>query len=237
MNDDVERLKLRYGFWKFLLGTVFLGILTAALNFTIKNHEAAQKAKDLEREALQKEREIESKELDQVGKYIDHALTENVGTRERFAHYFARVTRSSEMQKLWTVYWNEVKAEKEKKEQEEKTLEQKETELKAVVDQNNVQKKELEQVRDQLDSVRDALRVRLAQPIPTTCSSGSCITPDGRCGTVQLTIWCANSDGSPHACNTIFSGAEPGREYLSSVNLLTANPSKRAGVQWVCVPR
>lgn len=54
---DNEKLKIWLGFAKFLLGTVFLGLVTTFVNNGIQN------------------REIELKEIEQLGKFIDHALT------------------------------------------------------------------------------------------------------------------------------------------------------------------
>ena len=83
---DKDRLNLWLGFGKFFLGTVVLGLVTTFVNNKIQ------------------EREIELKELDQLGQFMVHALDEDVGKRRRFAQYFARVTRSSELRSGWERY-------------------------------------------------------------------------------------------------------------------------------------
>jgi hypothetical protein len=47
---------------------------------------------------------VEMKEQEQMGRFLEHALTENVGTRRRFAQYFSNVTRSSELRTRWGEY-------------------------------------------------------------------------------------------------------------------------------------
>ncbi|WP_161626825.1 peptidoglycan-binding protein [Desulfospira joergensenii] len=90
---DNERLKIWIGFVKFLLGTVILGLVTTFVNNEIQN------------------REIELKEIEQLGKFIDHALTEDVGVRKRFAHYFSKVTRSERLRERWSEYYADVEKE------------------------------------------------------------------------------------------------------------------------------
>lgn len=90
---DNEKLKIWLGFVKFLLGTFFLGLITTFVNNEIQN------------------REIELKEIEQLGKFIDHALTEDVGVRKRFSHYFAKVTRSDRLRERWQEYYADVEIE------------------------------------------------------------------------------------------------------------------------------
>jgi hypothetical protein len=90
---DNERLTIWVGFAKFVLGTFILGLVTAFINNEIQN------------------REIELKEIEQLGKFIDHALTEDVGVRKRFAHYFSKVTRSEKLRERWSEYYKDVEVE------------------------------------------------------------------------------------------------------------------------------
>lgn len=105
---DNERLTIWLGFAKFLLGTFVLGLVTAFINSEIQN------------------REIELKEIEQLGRFIDHALIEDVGVRKRFAHYFSKVTRSDELRLRWQEYYSDVEDEfketKQKKEEIDKRL-------------------------------------------------------------------------------------------------------------------
>jgi len=81
-----ERLQIWVGFAKFFLGTFAIGVATLLINSEIQD------------------REIELKEMDQLGKFVSHALTEDVGVRLRFAQYFSSVTRSEGLKKGWTDY-------------------------------------------------------------------------------------------------------------------------------------
>jgi hypothetical protein len=75
---------------KFVIVTVGFGFVTLQINTEIQK------------------REIEIKELDQMGKYVNIAVVENVGTRKRFADYFATVTRSEDLRALWKDYQRNV---------------------------------------------------------------------------------------------------------------------------------
>ncbi len=81
--DDIDKLKEWLSFLKFFLGTFILGVATFFVNKDIQN------------------REIEIKEQEQIGKYIEHAIHEDVGIRLRFAQYFRNVTRSDTLRERW----------------------------------------------------------------------------------------------------------------------------------------
>jgi uncharacterized protein YcbK (DUF882 family) len=85
------------GFAKFLLGTVVLGLVTTFVNKDIQNKEIALKEID-------QRRAIELREQEQLGKFIEHALAEDVGLRRRFSQYFSTVTRSQELRNGWIEY-------------------------------------------------------------------------------------------------------------------------------------
>lgn len=102
-----ERLQTWLGFAKFLLGTFALGLVTTLIN-----------------NAIQK-REVELKEQEQVGQFLQHALHEDVGVRRRFAQYFSTVTRSDELRKGWTAYYGVVEQEYEEARAEKEKLEAK----------------------------------------------------------------------------------------------------------------
>lgn len=101
---DIEKLKEWLGFWKFFLGTFILGLATFLVNKDIQN------------------REIEIKEQEQIAKYIEHAIHEDVGIRLRFALYFRNVTRSEILRDRWKDYLEIVQAEYDGKEQERELL-------------------------------------------------------------------------------------------------------------------
>lgn len=90
---DNERLKLYLDFGKFFLGTFLIGIITFAVKSGFES------------------REIAIKESEQIGKYVEIALREDIGTRKRFAEYFKTVTISDRYRTRWTNYYELVKKE------------------------------------------------------------------------------------------------------------------------------
>lgn len=103
MTDD--RLKILLGFARFFLGTFALALVTLLVNREIQK------------------REIDLKEQEQIGKFLDQALDINVEARLRFAQYFSNVTRSDELRKRWDEYYKVVKAEYEDRKKEKQELE------------------------------------------------------------------------------------------------------------------
>ncbi len=101
---DIDKLKEWLGFWKFFLGTFILGCATFLVNQDIQN------------------REIEIKEQDQIAKYIEHAIHEDVGIRLRFAQYFRNVTRSEVLRERWNDYLIIVQGEYDEKKKEKELL-------------------------------------------------------------------------------------------------------------------
>jgi len=83
---ELERSKQWFAFAKFFLGTFAVGIVTLIANHQIQ------------------ERELEIKEQESVGHFLEQALTQDVGVRRRFAQYFATVTRSDKLRTRWESY-------------------------------------------------------------------------------------------------------------------------------------
>jgi len=151
MTDEMklEYSKLALDGAKFLIGTALIGLLGHFASSAIK-----------EREVALKERESERLEMELYGKYVEHALAENVGTRERFARYFYKVTRTAELKRGWEEYLNDVVQEKEKEEQRKAELVAQEKELARLVASDKAKADELKQVRQQLKEVMGRLEVR-----------------------------------------------------------------------------
>ena len=103
--------------FKFLIVTVGFGYISLSVNTSIQK------------------REIEIKELEQVGKYVDMAVTENIGTRKRFAEYFATVTRSDELKALWKNYEGKVNKDFEEEQKKKQAEEAKAKKLEAQIAQ------------------------------------------------------------------------------------------------------
>ena len=102
-----ERLKVWLGFAKFLLGTFALGLVSTLINSAIQ------------------QRELELKEQEQIGQFLEHALNQDVGVRKRFAQYFATVTRSEVLRGRWQEYSQLVDIEFQQTEKEKEQLEAK----------------------------------------------------------------------------------------------------------------
>lgn len=115
-------------FLQFFLGTVVLGLITTAVTFYIQN------------------KEVEIKELEQLGTFVNHAIDENVAVRLRFAQYFASVSKSKSVRARWKAYEKLLLKEKQEEEQKLQSLEnekEKVSELETRVVQSTKDIKEL----------------------------------------------------------------------------------------------
>ena len=83
---DIERFKEWMGFSKFILGTVLLSLVATGINYHFQK------------------KEIEIKEMEQLGNYVEQAIDENLAVQQRFAEYFATMTTSKELKSRWTEY-------------------------------------------------------------------------------------------------------------------------------------
>jgi hypothetical protein len=133
---------------KFLIVTVGFGYISLSVNTAIQT------------------REIEIKELEQVGKYVDMAVTENIGTRKRFAEYFATVTRSEELKALWRDYERKVniayEEEEKKKQAEEAKVKNLEAEISQLKEISKQIDKEIELAKTyaELNNIKQELSVK-----------------------------------------------------------------------------
>ena len=132
MTDD--KLKLWLGFSKFLLGTVAVGLVSIWINSGIET------------------RQMELKEMEETGRFVDYALQENVGVRMRFAQYFSTVIRSDELRERWGEYSELV-------EKEFLATQQQEAELAEVIKRGDIAAAELEVAKGDLARLRWELEV------------------------------------------------------------------------------
>ena len=86
MNKELNKLKIWVSFLKFFLGSVVVGGLGIIIDASFTD------------------RELEMKEMDQVGKYLNVALSKDIGVRKRFSEYFASTLRSEEARDRWKEY-------------------------------------------------------------------------------------------------------------------------------------
>lgn len=146
---ETGRVQVVLGFWKFFLGTILLGSITFFVSASLK-----------EREMLLKERESERLEIELIGRYIQFALADNVATRERFARYFWRLSRSEEAKRGWADYLSDVMQEKASVESERTLLEAQRKELERLAASDRAKAEELKEVKQKLREVMDQLEVR-----------------------------------------------------------------------------
>ena len=88
-----DKLKIWLDFSKFFFGTVVIGFISLVVKTGFEN------------------REMAIKESDQIGKYVEIALREDVGARMRFAEYFKTVSMSDGYRQRWNAYYEIVNAE------------------------------------------------------------------------------------------------------------------------------
>jgi hypothetical protein len=133
---------------KFLIVTVGFGYISLSVSTSIQT------------------REIAIKELDQIGKYVDMAVTENIGTRKRFAEYFATVTRSEELKALWKDYERKVNKDYEEEQKKKQAEEAKAKNLEAEIAQlDEIPKRmdkemELAKTYAELNNIKQELSVK-----------------------------------------------------------------------------
>jgi len=153
MDEKQVNLWLKLG--QFLIGTVGIGLVTIYINYQIQ------------------EREIEIKEMETLGKFVELAINDNVAVRQRFAEYFSTVSRSEDLRKRWAVYSDilneEFRAEEiktveinQQKEEEEKKLAALREQLEEAVRTANDKQKILQMVEQQ-DSKIAALQAQLKE--------------------------------------------------------------------------
>lgn len=149
----LERLKLKYDFTKFALGTVFLGLLTLAVDHVFKT------------------RELDRLEMEQFGKYVEQIQSENVARRERLARFFIAVTRSEAFRQGWVRYLAVVEQDKAVLEQSIAADRAKEEELKKLASSDKAKAQELKVLRARLDSALEQLVLK--GPVNATAPGGT----------------------------------------------------------------
>jgi hypothetical protein len=140
---ELEQSKQWFAFAKFFLGTFAVGIVTLIANHQIQ------------------ERELEIKEQESVGHFLEQALTQDVGVRHRFAQYFATVTRSDKLRKRWESYLTVVQPEyDETREQLSKAEEAAKKAVDTPGSDDKANSVKLDQYFSKVDELRSALAVK-----------------------------------------------------------------------------
>lgn len=89
-QEELERLKLRLSFWKFVIGTVALSLVTALGNWAIQWRTLQSNIYDQQNEFM--------------GRFVEQALADDLEKRRDFAQYFAVVSPSSDSRQRWGDY-------------------------------------------------------------------------------------------------------------------------------------
>ena len=180
-ETKLEYVKLLVDVAKFIIGTVLIGVLGSYTSNAFK-----------ERETALKERESERLEMELYGKYVEHALAENVGTRERFARYFYKVTRTAQLKRGWEEYLNDLVQEKEGEERRKSDLLDREKRLARLAASDKAKADELRLVRQQLKEVMGRLEVRRDAVAPGGILTGHGSAQGGGAATLSVSGGTAN---------------------------------------------
>lgn len=111
-----DKLKQWLDFGKFFLGTFLIGFVSLVVKTGLEG------------------REIAIKESEQIGKYVEIALREDVGVRKRFAEYFKTVSVSDQYRDRWSDYFTLVNLEFEKIENKAKDVQQRIDSLNSIIE-------------------------------------------------------------------------------------------------------
>jgi len=120
MSDDVEKLRIKYGFYKFLLGTFAISLLSVIINWQIQTKRL--------------QFEIQTKESDYIAQFLEHGLRKELEQRRDFAAYFVRLSPSEEARTRWNKYLEFVESLISKAKETEKQIAEKDLKLAATVD-------------------------------------------------------------------------------------------------------
>lgn len=127
------------GFVRFIVGTVAVSVVVPLLNWQIQS------------------REVEIKELEQLGKFVEHALNENIAVRHRFAEYFATVSRSEKMRNRWNKYKDVLDSEKTKTQEKVERLEKEKADLVAQAE------KRLQEIGAELQKIEEKKQIAIEE--------------------------------------------------------------------------
>ncbi|WP_428825563.1 hypothetical protein ACLIKD_14070 [Azonexus sp. IMCC34842] len=169
---ELERFKAIAEQRRFILGSVVVALITVFASHTIQSREVAVK-----------ERESERLEIEQLGKYIDHALSENVATRERFARYFWRVSRSKDLKQGWENYLGDVLVEKKKVEANVIDLLAAQADLARQELSDSIHRAQLRELKEKLRKAEAQLEVNRIAPSAQLSSHGQIIRGEALGGT------------------------------------------------------
>ena len=116
-NDkEIEKLKIKYSFLKFLLGTFAISVFSLIINWQIQEKKL--------------QFEIQTRESDYIAQFLDHGLDKELEKRRDFAAYFVRLSPSEEARDRWKRYLDFVEDLIGKAREAERIISEKDAELK-----------------------------------------------------------------------------------------------------------
>ena len=90
LSEEIEKLRMKYSFLKFLLGTFAVSLLSVVINWQIQEKRL--------------EFEIQTKESEYIAQFLKYGLDKELENRRDFAEYFVRLSPSEDSRGRWQNY-------------------------------------------------------------------------------------------------------------------------------------
>ncbi|MCP3930365.1 MAG: hypothetical protein GY705_14835 [Bacteroidetes bacterium] len=138
MHDrEIERLKIQYGFLKFLLGTFAISVLSLGINWQIQEKRL--------------QFEIQTKESDYIAQFLEHGLDKELEKRRDFAAYFVRLSPSEDARGRWKGYLEFVEDLLKKAREAERIISEKDAELRIAAEKVALAQQQAEEARAEIE--------------------------------------------------------------------------------------
>jgi chromosome segregation ATPase len=135
-DKEIEKLKLKYGFLKFLLGTFAISLLSLGINWQIQEKKL--------------QFEIQTKESDYIAQFLERGLDKELENRRDFAAYFVRLSPSEEARDRWRNYLEFVEELLRKAKEAERVIAEKDAELKIAAEKVAIAQQKAEEARAEI---------------------------------------------------------------------------------------
>lgn len=135
-DKEIEKLKIKYSFLKFLLGTFAISVLSLVINWQIQEKKL--------------QFEIQTKESDYIAQFLEHGLDKELENRRDFAAYFVRLSPSEEARDRWKLYLEFVEDLIGKAKEAERIISEKDVELKNAAEKVALAQQQAEEARAKL---------------------------------------------------------------------------------------
>jgi|GEM_PF-2765881 hypothetical protein len=135
-DNEIEKLKIKYSFLKFLFGTFAISALSLGINWMIQTKRL--------------QFEIQTKESDYIAQFLEHGLDKELENRRDFAAYFVRLSPSEEARGRWERYLNFVEDLIGKAREAERIISKKDEELKIAAEKVALAQHQAEEARKKL---------------------------------------------------------------------------------------